>query len=91
MTHDKLKLYNCTSTTPVVIGRKYLTLYPVAGTIYHVQMSLSCCPFDLDSYRGGGGVVPVAETIMFPTVTYGSESWNVRNKQKEKKMMLFSC
>jgi hypothetical protein len=26
--------------------------------------------------------IKIAETIIFPTVTYGSESWTVRNKIK---------
>jgi len=28
--------------------------------------------------------IKIAETIIFPTVTYGSESWTVRKKRKEK-------
>ena len=32
----------------------------------------------------------IAETIIFPIVTYGSESWMVRNKERKKKLMLLS-
>jgi hypothetical protein len=32
--------------------------------------------------------IKIAETIIFPTVTYGSESWTVR-KRKGKKLMPF--
>ena len=28
--------------------------------------------------------IKIAETIIFPTVTYGSESWTVRNEEREK-------
>jgi hypothetical protein len=28
--------------------------------------------------------IKIAETIIFPTVTYGSESWKVRKKEKKK-------
>jgi hypothetical protein len=31
----------------------------------------------------------IAETIIFPTVTYGSESWTVRKKEMKKKLMIF--
>jgi hypothetical protein len=27
--------------------------------------------------------VKIAETIIFPTVVYGSESWTVRNKERK--------
>jgi hypothetical protein len=27
--------------------------------------------------------IKIAETIIFPTVTYGSKSWTVRNKGKK--------
>jgi hypothetical protein len=27
--------------------------------------------------------IKIAETMIFPTVTYGSESWTVRNKEKK--------
>jgi hypothetical protein len=36
----------------------------------------------------GGGGMAIAETIIFPTVTYGSESWTVR-KRKIKKIDAF--
>ena len=39
--------HHATLLTPVVSGRKYLPLNPVAGTIDHVQMSLFCCPLPL--------------------------------------------
>jgi hypothetical protein len=28
--------------------------------------------------------IKIAETIIFPTVTYGSESWTVRKKKRKK-------
>jgi hypothetical protein len=28
--------------------------------------------------------IKIAETVIFPTVTYGSESWTVRNKERKK-------
>jgi hypothetical protein len=28
--------------------------------------------------------IKIAEAIMFPTVTYGSESWTVRKKERKK-------
>jgi len=34
--------------------------------------------------------IKIAETIIFPIVTYGSESWMVRNKERKKKLMLLS-
>jgi hypothetical protein len=34
--------------------------------------------------------IRIAETIIFPTVTYESESWTVRKKKRKKKMMLLS-
>jgi hypothetical protein len=33
--------------------------------------------------------IKIAKTIIFPTVTYGRESWTVR-KKKSKKLMLLS-
>jgi hypothetical protein len=32
--------------------------------------------------------IKIAETIIFPTVTYGSESWTVRKKERKKFMLL---
>jgi len=34
--------------------------------------------------------IKIAENIISPTVTYGSESWTVRKKGKEKKLMPLS-
>jgi hypothetical protein len=34
--------------------------------------------------------IKIAETIIFPTVTYGSERWTVRKKERKKKIMLLS-
>jgi hypothetical protein len=33
-------------------------------------------------------IIKIVETIIFPTVPYGSESWTVRKKER-KKLMLF--
>ena len=33
--------------------------------------------------------IKIAETIIFPTVTYGSESWTVRKKERKKKIDAF--
>ena len=33
--------------------------------------------------------IKIAETIIFPTLTCGSESWTVRKKERKKKLMLF--
>jgi hypothetical protein len=33
--------------------------------------------------------IEIAETIVFPTVTYGSESWTVRSKEEEEKKDAF--
>jgi hypothetical protein len=32
--------------------------------------------------------IEIAETIIFPTVTYGSESWTVRKKERKKFKLL---
>ena len=32
----------------------------------------------------------IVETMVFPIVTYGSESWTVRKKERKKKSMLLS-
>jgi hypothetical protein len=32
--------------------------------------------------------ITIAETIIFPTVTYGSESWTVRKRERKKWMLL---
>jgi len=32
--------------------------------------------------------IKIAETIIFPTVTYGSESWTVRKRERKKSMLL---
>jgi hypothetical protein len=36
----------------LVVGRKYLSLNPVTGTVDHEQMSLSCCPLPLYQFQG---------------------------------------
>jgi hypothetical protein len=35
--------------------------------------------------------IKIAETVILPAVTYGSESWTVRKKEREKKLMPLSC
>ena len=34
--------------------------------------------------------IEIAETVIFPTVTYGRESWTVKKKGKEKKLCLLA-
>jgi len=33
--------------------------------------------------------IKIAETIIFPTMTYGSESWTVRKRKRKKKKLCF--
>jgi hypothetical protein len=34
--------------------------------------------------------IKIAETIIFPTVTYGSESWTVQKRERKKKLKFLS-
>jgi len=66
----KVIMWLTTAVIPVVSGRIYLPVHPVAGTCNHVYMSRFCCPIRLSQFHRGTTVTQqLAVTRTCVTIT----------------------